>query len=276
MLLLPVQKVSGGFQGSVGSLPPQTPHFLADPISSTISNSASPWTASDWRLGWGGGVGRWKSPHTFVSRYLLLVTEKDANTQDWCWHMCSPYQIVIIWRLVSLESKSYQGIKTLHHTRLPSYAVVQQPDASHCKESLDASSPHFPLPPGHGMLLPQLHHCINRTVQDLSPTSCITSLPQKWGLKCMTRKEGLSQMSSLSYLPQKAVLAQPKVQFCDGSRWPASLLLCSHSFPFHQLCLLTLFLVLALVFAWPNSKPVQWAIIAENYSTPSKRCFLLA
>lgn len=40
----------------------------------------------------------------------------------------------------------------------------------------------------------------------------------------MTRKEGLSQISSLSYLPQKAALTQPKVQLCDSSRSSVSLL----------------------------------------------------
>lgn len=90
----------------------------------------------------------------------------------------------------------------------------------------------------------------------------------------MTVKEGFSQISFLSYLPQKATLGQPKTQVCDSSSWSVSLLLCSHSFPFHQLCILTSPCGV-LVFAWPDSQPVQGATPAENYSTPSKRCFLL-
>lgn len=42
--------------------------------------------------------------------------------------------------MVSLESKSYQGIKTTHQSCMPSYTVVQQPNASPHNESSDAPS----------------------------------------------------------------------------------------------------------------------------------------
>lgn len=68
--------------------------------------------------------------------------------------------------------------------------------------------------------------------------------PHKKGVKCMTTKEGFSQISSLSYLPQKATLGQPKMTLLtlrDTSSLSVSLLSYSHPFPFYQLCILTLF-----------------------------------
>lgn len=113
----------------------------------------------------------------------------------------------------------------VHHSWLPSCAVVQQPNASHCKESSDTPSPHFPPPRGTACCSLNCITASTELLTYLSSTSHTTSLlPQKRGLKCMTRKEGLSQISSLSYLPQKAALTQPKVQLCDSSRSSVSLL----------------------------------------------------
>lgn len=101
--------------------------------------------------------------------------------------------------------------------------------------------------------------------------------PHKKGMKCMTTKEGFRQISSLNYLPQKATLRQPKMTLlalCDTSSLPVSLLPSSHPFTFHQLCILTLF-PHASAGICLTCQPVLGAIPAEDYSTPSKRCFLL-
>lgn len=42
-----------------------------------------------------------------MSRYLLLTTEKDANTQDWYREHKWQHQIVVIWQTV--PTKCYQG-----------------------------------------------------------------------------------------------------------------------------------------------------------------------
>lgn len=113
----------------------------------------------------------------------------------------------------------------VYQSWLSSYAVVRQPDASHCKESSDTPSPHFPPPRGTACCSLNCITASTELLTDLSSTSHNASLlPKKMGLKCMTRKESLSQISSLSYLPQKAALIQPKLQLCDSSRWSVSLL----------------------------------------------------
>lgn len=140
-------------------------------------------------------------------RKMLTLKTGTKNTQ------VSQHQTVIIWRTMSLESKIYQGTKTPHTT--PGYpATLWFNSSMHLTaESSDTPSPHFLPPLGHSMLLPWLHHSINRTAHRLVPHQPRhLPPPEKRGLKHMTRKGGFSQISSLSYLPQKAALAQPKVQ----------------------------------------------------------------
>lgn len=93
------------------------------------------------------------------------------------------------------------------------------------------------------------------------------------GLKCMLRI-GLSQISFLSYLPQKPCWHNQRCN-CVTAEDDLHLLLRPHS-PFHQPCVLALSCVLALLFAGPHSEPVQRARLAENASTSPKRMTISA
>ena len=131
---------------------------------------------------------------------------------------------------------------TVRHSRLPSYAVVQQPNTSHCKEILDTPSPHFPLPPGHGMLLPQLHHCINRKAHRPVPHQPHhLPPPSKKGLE-MHDKEGRFKPDQLPELNSHKALRWHNRR-CNCVTVQDDLYLC---------CVLTLFLSTCYAFS-PSS-----------------------
>lgn len=185
-----------------------------------------------------------------MSRYLLLTTEKDVNTQDWYREHERQHQIVVIWQTVFLQSAT-RAPRSVHQSQL---ALLCGSTVPLLLRALRHPFSTFPPPPGHGMLLPQFHHWSTEVLTDLCELHQPHHLPpHRKGMKCMAMKEGFSQISSLSYLPLKTPLGQPKMQLYDSSSLSVSLLPCCHSFLFHQLCILTLFLVLALVFAWPAS-----------------------
>lgn len=67
-----------------------------------------------------------KSSHMFVSRHLLLATEKDANTQDWYReHTGHPapdsYHLTYCVSIIK-DLPGHQD--TTRHSRLPCYTVV--------------------------------------------------------------------------------------------------------------------------------------------------------
>lgn len=98
--------------------------------------------------------------------------------------------------------------------------------------------------------------------------------PHKKGVKCTTMKQGFNQISSLSYLPKKATLGQPKMQLPDRSKLIciSAALLSLFSFP---TALHSHTLPCASAGICLTCQPVQGVVPAENYSTPSKRRFLL-
>lgn len=53
-----------------------------------------------------------------MSRYLLLTTEKDVNTQDWYREHERQHQIVVIWQTVSLQSAT-RAPRSVHQSQLP-------------------------------------------------------------------------------------------------------------------------------------------------------------
>lgn len=132
-----------------------------------------------------------------------------------------------------VSTKSYQGIKIQVPVPATPALWFHSPISAPAKR---AQTPLLQLPSTS-----RPWHCCSRNFTTDNRTAHRPMLhqprhlpPHKKGMKCMTTKEGFSQISSLNYLPQKTTVGQPKMTLLtlrDTSNLSVSLLPCSHPFP---------------------------------------------